>query len=90
MVAKKPTTINGVTYPSRAEAAKALGLKPDSIRESIRLGRLSRTGTKEKFRPIKLKGETYPSIAAAARELNLPVRQIYILAKNGQATFIEN
>jgi hypothetical protein len=44
----KETTINGVTYPSQREAARALGFSLSHISKMISLGRLHRVGTRTK------------------------------------------
>lgn len=44
----KPTTIRGVTYPSRWQAAKALGISPQNVYLAAKDGWLDRIGTRSK------------------------------------------
>jgi hypothetical protein len=46
----KPTTIRGVTYSSRWQAAKALGITPQNVYTAARDGWLDRVGLKTKAR----------------------------------------
>jgi len=39
----KPVTVNGVTYPSNAEAARQLGIKPDALRARLKRQKLKET-----------------------------------------------
>lgn len=43
----KPTTIRGVTYPSRWQAAKALGVRPQNVYTAARDGWLDRIGARK-------------------------------------------
>jgi len=66
-----PITIRGVTYPSRAEAAKALGITYEALRRAINANKLDTVGLnprgKNHGRKVHFNGKRYPSIAAAAR-----------------------
>ena len=66
-----PITIRGVTYPSRAEAAKALGITYEALRRAINANKLDTVGLnprgKNHGREVHFNGKRYPSIAAAAR-----------------------
>jgi len=66
-----PITIRGVTYPSRAEAAKALGITYEALRRAINANKLDTVGLnprgKNHGREVRYNGKRYPSIAAAAR-----------------------
>ena len=66
-----PITIRGVTYPSRAEAAKALGITYEALRRAINANKLDTVGLnprgKNHGREVYFNGKRYPSIAAAAR-----------------------
>jgi len=67
----KPITIRGITYRSKADAAKALGITYESLRKAVVDGRLDTVGLnprgKNHGRKVHFNGKRYPSIAAAAR-----------------------
>lgn len=68
---KKPITIRGVDYPSKAAAARALGITYESLRKAIVDGRLETVGLNPKGknhgRRVRIDGKVYKSIAEAAR-----------------------
>lgn len=68
---RKPITIRGVDYPSKAAAAKALGITYESLRKAIVDGRLETVGLNPKGknhgRRVRIDGKVYKSIAEAAR-----------------------
>jgi len=68
---RKPITIRGVDYPSKAAAAKALGITYESLRKAIVDGRLETVGLnprgKKHGRRVRIDGKVYKSIAEAAR-----------------------
>ena len=67
----KPITIRGITYRSKADAAKALGITYESLRKAIADGRLETVGLNPKGknhgRRVRIDGKVYKSIAEAAR-----------------------
>lgn len=68
---RKPITIRGVDYPSKAAAAKALGITYESLRKAIVDGRLETVGLNPKGknhgRRVRIDGKVYKSLAEAAR-----------------------
>jgi hypothetical protein len=66
---RKPITIRGVDYPSKTEAAKALGIGYEALRKAIVDGRLDTVGLNG--RRVKIDGKTYGSIAEAARTIGV-------------------
>ena len=68
---QKPCTIGGVAYPSRSEAACALGLTKQRICQLVTQHNRQRK-TETTFRkPIMIEGTQFGSIAAAARALGM-------------------
>jgi microsomal dipeptidase-like Zn-dependent dipeptidase len=65
-----PITIRGTTYPSRADAARALGISVSAVSYAARNGGLDRVGLGSKI-PVTIRGTTYPSIADAAASLGV-------------------
>lgn len=43
----RPTTIQGVTYPSRVAAAKALGVTPEAVRQAFSSGNPDKIGSRK-------------------------------------------
>ena len=72
---RKPITIRGVDYPSKTEAAKALGIGYEALRKAIVDGRLDTVGLNPRGRNhgrrVKIDGKTYGSIAEAARTIGV-------------------
>ena len=63
-----PCTVKGVDYPSRAAAARALGISPRAVTAALAEGRADRVGwLKESVRaqPVEILGTRYPSLHAA-------------------------
>lgn len=71
----KPITIRGITYRSKADAAKALGITREALRKAVADGRLETVGLnprgKNHGREVRYNGKRYPSIAAAARAVGV-------------------
>jgi signal recognition particle subunit SEC65 len=77
----KEISVNGVTYPSISQAAKAHGLDPELVGGRLRKGKsteeafskesLVGSTTSSQAKEITVKGVTYPSIKAAVDELGL-------------------
>jgi molybdenum-dependent DNA-binding transcriptional regulator ModE len=73
---KKPITIRGVEYPSRAAAARALGITYESLRRAMQEDRLDTVGLKPRGknhgRRVRVDGKRYPSIWAASKATGIP------------------
>ena len=61
-----PVLIRGVEYPSQAEAARQLGVTPDTIRSALDKGTLKKVGLKKLHERVVLNGISYRSVHAAA------------------------
>lgn len=59
--------INGVIYPSIAEASRQTGFNPSSIRRAIDQGREDTMGVEHRGLRITFEGVTYPSHKALAK-----------------------
>ncbi len=70
MALPKPVTARGVEYPSRAAAARALGVTDTAIRCAERYGWLDRVGEGRR-QPVRVRGVVYPSQTAAAAALGV-------------------
>jgi hypothetical protein len=74
-----PTRIRGVLYPSQAAAARALGIKPNTVARALNrgteefagLGRRWPSDFGQKPKPCEIDGVQYPSQKAAATALGL-------------------
>ena len=66
-----PITIRGITYKSRSDAAKHLGITYEALRRAIKANKLETVGLnprgKNHGRSVRYNGKRYPSIYAAAR-----------------------
>ncbi len=76
----KPVTIRGVTYPSRREAGRALGISHQAITKAEKKGTLDTVGfnLSPLSKPVTVRGKKFPSISAAARHFgckNLTIRR---------------
>ena len=72
----KPTTIDGITYPSRTMAAKNLGVTIDTICNWIKKGRpdyekINHEKSIKRRKQVTIDGITYSSITEAATQLNV-------------------
>lgn len=67
MGVKRSVTIRGVSYPSHAEAAEALGLAVTTISSAVSSGRLETVGLRNSGRAVsvEIEGVTYPNLRAA-------------------------
>lgn len=65
---RRPVTIGGATYASRAEAAKALGIAPGAIGAALRIIAPEA--------PLQLGGRTFATVKEAARALGATPAQI--------------
>lgn len=92
MSRKKETTIRGVTYESRAEAARALGVTEQAIALAVKQGRLQTVGISPRLRnqnygaaakPFTYKDLTFPSRRAAARAINVTDSWFYKVLSYG-------
>lgn len=76
-LAPAPTLIRGTTYPSRHQAARALGLASRSnIARAESDGWLDRVGL-GRAKPVTLDGVTYPSLRAASRATGIPLTTLH-------------
>lgn len=83
----KQTIIRGVTYPSRAAAARALGVTVDAMNKALAEGRLDTVGLGQAGRAamaVMIRGKTYPSARAAARALRVTPGAIYQALSKGR------
>jgi hypothetical protein len=62
-----PCIWNGKTYPSIAEAARAVGVVEITLRKWIQRGYAGDGDVNKKGHPIVINGITYPTIKAAAQ-----------------------
>ncbi|MBC6437127.1 MAG: hypothetical protein GDA52_03060 [Rhodobacteraceae bacterium] len=82
---KNPITIRGVTYPSQAAAARALGVSTSSVARLARRGEPDSIGIGTKSgQPITIRGVTYPSQAAAARALGISRQAVNDATRTGR------
>lgn len=91
-VNRRPVTIRGVTYASRAEAGLALGVAAATIGQAERLGYLQTVGLKRTMgveaggrmpHPVTIRGVTYPSQTAAAKALGVSTSRISNAKREG-------
>ena len=71
MFTPKPTTIRGVSYPSRTAAARALGVTPSAIGMGERAGRLDEVGL---FHPLR--NLTAEDLRPLWERREIPIRKI--------------
>jgi len=74
--AKTPVTINGVSYKSMADAARATGVKAPTIFKAVRAGRTNNVGDGSD-RPCRIGGVNYRSRLEAGELLD--VGQHYVI-----------
>jgi hypothetical protein len=71
----RPVTIRGKRYKTIAEASKALGVVPLTIRRAISERRLKSVGLsyqgRGKGRPVTIEGVTYKSLIEAQRQTGI-------------------
>lgn len=76
-----PVRVRGVTYPSAASAARALGISDSTISKSLRLGTEEHAGLGRRAhrrvptippKPVTLVGKRYSSVAEASRQTGIP------------------
>ena len=53
---QRETTIRGVTYPSRAEAARSIGVTPETVRQAASTGNLDAVGSRTVFETGRTRG----------------------------------
>ncbi len=75
MAHKKPVTIRGVTYESRAEAARALGITPTAVTTAVRNNWTDRAGEGRR-QPVTIRGVEYVSHTQAAHALGVGVSAV--------------
>lgn len=63
----KPVTLEGVTYPSRAAAAKALGISEPAVLYRLQHEEPGKKWKTRRSIPTTVDGVTYPSRLAASR-----------------------
>jgi len=62
----QPITIRGVTYATRKDAAKVLGIHPATLNQAIKRGTQDKCGLGVN-KPVKIRGIMYESREAAGR-----------------------
>ena len=81
----KPIIIRGVEYPSKREAARALGVSRNSLAHAISTGALEYLGTGERpVMRVTVRGVTYDSASDAARALGVAENTVYKAAAAGR------
>lgn len=84
----KPVQIGDVKYPSRKEAAAALGVSRTTLRLAIKRGSLDRLVAGERGvqpMPVRIRGVDYASPKAAAAAFGINVQQVYRRIDSGRA-----
>ena len=73
-----PVRVRGVTYPSAASAARALGLHVNTVHKHLDAGTpdLIGMGVLSPSRPCVINGVSYPSLRAAGRALGVSATAI--------------
>lgn len=81
----KPITIRGKTYPSKASAARALGITYKSLQKAVVAGRVQTVGIdprgKNHGRQVEIDGRVYVSIAEASRATGVNYEKMRSIAK---------
>ena len=78
MTREKPITIRGVTYESRAAAAKALGVSGPTVVSAFKRGTEDNVGKGiRQPLPVTIRGVEYPSAQVAAEALGVKRDTIY-------------
>lgn len=83
------TVIRGVTYPSQAAAARALGVNERAIVSALDRGTVDNVGLGRNChskRPVLLDGVKYDSIADAARSIGMQPQLLARKLRNGRKT----
>lgn len=79
MVHKVPTRVRGVTYPSQAAAAKALGVVLTTIHGATERGTLDSVGlgrARHNVVPMKIGDVVYPTALAASQATGVNVKTL--------------
>lgn len=79
MVHKVPTCVRGVTYPSQAAAAKALGVAPSALHGATERGTLDNVGlgrARHNLVPLMIGDVIYPSARAASEATGVNVKTL--------------
>jgi hypothetical protein len=88
MIAPKPVTIRGDTFPSAAAAAEALGVGVKTIYKARSRNALDLIGTGAKVLPVTIRGVTYENKSAAARALGVTSVAICNAEAAGRLDFV--
>lgn len=73
----RQTTARGITYDSRAEASRALGIHISTLEYHIDRGTVDRAGLRRKTRACDIDGVEYPTLTAAAQATGRTVTSIW-------------
>lgn len=79
-------TVRGVTYPTVQDAARALGVTPNTVYAAMHNGTLDDCGLGKvhpKPMPVRIRGRVYDTARDAARELGVPRQSIYAALRRG-------
>lgn len=79
MVHKVPVTVRGVSYPSQAAAAEALGVAPSAIYGALERGTLDSVGlgrARHNLVPMQIGETVYPSAVEASRATGVNVKTL--------------
>jgi biotin operon repressor len=79
------TDIRGVSYPSQADAARALGLNSRTVWKAANLGTLDRVGTGGRHVPVVIDDTHYPSMTEAGRALGISRQAVASRVQNRTA-----
>lgn len=79
-----PTTIRGVTYPSRAAAARAVGVTRQAVTGGIKADRLDQVGAPyPQAKPFEMHGVSFPTRAAASMALGQSRNYVSYVLRHG-------
>lgn len=89
MVHKVPVTVRGVSYPSQAAAAEALGVAPSAIHGALERGTMDSVGlgrNRHNLVPMQIGDKVYPSAVEAAKATGVNVKTLrqYVAKARGR------
>lgn len=67
----RPITFDGVTYPSRKAAARALGIHRRTLDKWVQSGRTKKQRSNGQSVPVEIDGVRYSSMSEAKKETGL-------------------